>query len=131
MARMSSAGKIIIDAGVNVWSHELETAKALTNAGKTVEFIRRSEEQRVTSADVVIDDLIWEMKAPTGEHLRVIDKNLRKALHQSNNVIFDSCRMKKVPDTAIERELRKCACELKSLHRLLFVNRKRGIIDIK
>ena len=52
-----------IRSGVNVWPHELKTAQAFTAIGKDVEFIRRSEEQRTTSADAVIDGLVWEMKA--------------------------------------------------------------------
>lgn len=35
-------GKIIIEAGVNVWPHEMSTAKAFAEAGYTVEFMRRS-----------------------------------------------------------------------------------------
>lgn len=46
------------------------------------------------------------------------------ALHPSKWVIFDSRRMKKVPDSTVERELRKSAQTLRSMHRLLFVNRK-------
>ena len=116
-------GKIIIAPDINVWPHELETAKALSRAGMTVEFLRRSEEQRTTSADVVIDGLQWEMKAPKAGNARRIQKTLREALHQADSVIFDSRRMPQMPDSAIERELRKSAGSLKSIRRLIFVNR--------
>lgn len=96
-------GKIIIAPDLNVWPHEYETAKALAMAGMTVEFIRRSEEHRTTSADVIVNGLIWEIKAPESDKAKVIEKNLRKALHQSKNVIFDARRMKKLPDMVIER----------------------------
>ncbi|HIW76016.1 MULTISPECIES: hypothetical protein [Gordonibacter] len=92
-------------------------------AGMTVEFIRRSEEYRTTSADVIINGLAWEIKAPESEKAKVIEKNLRKALHQSENVIFDSRRMKKLPDIAIEREVRKWCCELRTMKHLIYVNR--------
>ena len=124
-------GKIIIGPGVSVWPHELKTAEALAAAGYSVEFIRRSEEKRAKSADVLINGGAWEMKSPTADNLHAIDRNLRRALHQSDCIIVDSCRMKKVPDYAVERELRKLAGELKSLKRLKFVNRKRAVIDIK
>ena len=124
-------GKIIIGSGVNVWLHELKTAEALAAAGYVIEFIRRSEEVRAKSADALIDGMIWEMKSPTADNLHALDRNLRRALHQSNCIIIDSCRMKKVPDHAIEHELRKLAAELRSLKRLKFVNRKRAVIDIK
>lgn len=124
-------GKIIIAPGINLWEQEYETAQALARAGLTVEFIRRSEEKRRTSADVIIDELVWEMKAPKADNVRAIDRNLRRALHQSYNIIFDSRRMKKLPDAVIERELRKLAQEMRSIKHLWFINRRREIIDIK
>lgn len=40
--------------------------------------------------------------------------------------------MKGIPDHAIERELQACAAgRIKNLKRLLFVNRKAQVIDIK
>jgi hypothetical protein len=128
---MKGQGRIIIAPDLNVWPHEMETAKALARSGMTVEFIRRSEEYRTTSADVIIDGESWEIKAPTSNKVSAIDKNIRKALHQSKFVIFDSHRMKQLPDSVIERELRKSARVLRSMRRLLFVDRHRSVIDIK
>ncbi|WP_451917770.1 hypothetical protein [Adlercreutzia rubneri] len=65
--------QIIIQSGANVWPHEMKTAEALAAAGRTVEFIRRSEEQRTTSADAIIDGIVWEMKAPKASNLKAID----------------------------------------------------------
>lgn len=132
MAHMSKRqGKIIIAHGLNVWEHELRTAQALADAGNVVEFIRRSEEKRAKSADVLIDGVAWEMKSPTADNLHALDRNLRRGLHQSGNIVLDSFRIKRVPDYAVERELRKLAAELRSLKHLKFVNRKRAVIDIK
>lgn len=127
----NNQGKIIIASGVNLWEQEYETAQALAKADLTVEFFRRSEENRRTSADVIINGLVWEMKAPKADNVRAVDRNLRRALRQSPNVIFDSHRMKKLPDTVIERELRKHAQEMRSIKHLWFINRHREIIDIK
>lgn len=132
MASMkNSQGKIIIAPGINLWEQEYETAQALAMAGLTVEFIRRSEESRRTSADAMINGFVWEMKAPKADNARAIDRNLRRALHQSPNIIFDSHRMRKLPDVVIERELRKHAREMRSIKHLWFVNHRREIIDIK
>lgn len=128
---MKERGKIIIAADLNVWPHEYETAKALAKSGLTVEFVRRSEEYRTTSADVIIDGECWEIKAPISNKASAIDKNIRKALHQSKFVIFDSHRMKHVSDSVIERELRKSAGILRSMRHLLFADRHRSVIDIK
>ena len=124
-------GKIIIAPDLNVWPHEYETAKALAMAGMTVEFIRRSEEYRTTSAEVIGDGLIWEIKAPESDKAKVIEKNLRKALHQAKNVIFDARRMKKLPDMVIEREVRKWGFELRTIKHLIYVNRSGEVCIIK
>lgn len=124
-------GKIIIPAGVNVWPHELDTAKALAAAGYVVEFAERREGQYEKSADLIIAGQSWEMKAPKSDKPAAIDKNLRKALHQASNVVFDSRRMKGLSDAVVERELRKSAAGLRSMKGLLFVNHHGSVIDIK
>ena len=78
-------GKIIIPSDVNIWKHEEATAKTLSAAGHVVEFIRKSERIRETTADVLIDGEKWKMKAPTSGKISSIEKNLKKALKQSNN----------------------------------------------
>ena len=123
-------GKIIIPSDVNVWPHELKTAQALAVAGFYVEFIRRSTREREHSADVFIDNEKWEIKAPTGSVLKVVERNLKKARWQSGNIVFDSRRMKRVPDAAIARELSKWLHEMKGIDRIKFVNRHGGVIDI-
>jgi hypothetical protein len=127
----SGQGKIIIAPGLNVWPHELKTAEALAAAGLTVEFIRRSEAPRQTSADVRIDGVEWEIKSPEADNLKAVQRNLRRALKQSRNVIFDCRRMKRLPAEAIEREVRTQAGALRSLRRLIFVGKNGKIVDIK
>lgn len=124
-------GQVIIKPGVVPWPHEERTARALADAGRKVEFVRRSEEKRAKSPDVLIDGRLWEFKSPTADNVKAIQRNLHKALHQSRNVVFDSQRMKRVSDAVVERELRKFANVMRSLEHLTFVNRKRQVIDIK
>ena len=123
-------GKIIIPAGVNVWPHELETAKALVNFSHTVEFKRKTEGYKVYSADAYIDGVLWEFKAPNGSKLDTVERNLRRAKEQSDHVVFDSIRMKKVPDFAIKREILSKAPLISGIRGVIFVNRKRECIDI-
>lgn len=128
---MIKPGKIVIDTDINVQPHELKTADALANAGYTIRFIRRSEEKRAKSADALINNKIWEFKSPTSDKLNVVEKNIRKALHQSSNVVFDSRRMKRLPNSAIEREVRKWSKALNSLSALLYINKQGAVIGIK
>ena len=132
MTHMPKAqGKIIIGPGINVWPHELKTAEALAAAGYVVEFIKRSEKRNDKSADVRIDGLIWEMRAPKSGGTDMVQKNLRLALHQSSKAFLDSRRMKSLPDKVIEREVRLRANELKTLRRLIYFNRSGDVVVIK
>ncbi|MDR3137091.1 MAG: hypothetical protein LBU07_06780 [Coriobacteriales bacterium] len=58
-------------------------------------------------------------------------KNLRRAVKQAGNIVFDSHRVKRIPDSALKRELTKWAQEIKGINKLKFVNRHRVVIDIK
>ena len=130
-AKKKKQGEVIVPPDVNVQPHEMRTAQALAAHGYIVRFIRKSDRFRENSADVLIGGVVWEMKAPTSPRLRRVQENLRHALHQSQYVIFDSRRMKKIPDTAIERELRKWAKELKRLKALMYVDKHGRVFDIK
>lgn len=124
------SGKIIIPAGVNVWPHELETAKALVNYGHTVEFKKKAEGHKVHSADAFVDGKIWEFKAPNGGKLATVEKNLRRAKNQSDRIVFDSLRIKRIPDFAIKREILAKAPHILGIREVIFINRKRECIDI-
>lgn len=124
-------GRVIIPGDVGIWPHEAATAKALATAGHVVEFIRKSERDRETSPDIFIDGEKWEMKAPISGKLSAIEDNLKRASKQSDRVVFDSRRMKRVPDKAIIRELNTKSHSNKFISHVKFVNRHGKIIDIK
>lgn len=123
--------KITIEPGANVWPHELKTAYALAEVGQDVDFIKKSEVDYQKTADTYVDKALCEFKAPKASNKKAIERNVRRALEQSSFVVFDSQRMKGIPDRAIEQELRACASgRIKNLKHLVFVNRKREVIDI-
>ena len=123
-------GKVIILPNAAVWPHELSTAKALANAGHTVEFRVNKNIEFVKSPDILIDSATWEMKSPKSTKLVAVERNLKKAYHQSKNIVFDSQRMGRLPDKSIQKELVKQFQLTKNIKKLLFVNRKRETIDI-
>ena len=125
------SGEIIAPDGVNIWPHELRTARSLAEAGYIVEFIKKSEFDRETSADVLIDNEKWEFKAPNGGKPSLVEKNLRRGARQCNQIVFDSHRVKQIPDKVLMRELTKWSAEIKGIKKLWFVNRHKEIIDIK
>lgn len=123
-------GKVIVPAHIEVWPHEFKTAQALAAAGLTVEFLRRSEGAGVKSADIIMNGVTWEMKAPRTANLKKIQRVLRRASSQSRNVIIDCIRLDGLSDDAVERELRKLKPLVKSVKRIILVTKTRTVIDI-
>lgn len=124
-------GTIIAPSNINIQEHEMDTARAIADLGYNVEFAHRNMGKRVTSADVVIHGVLWEMKSPTSGSRKAIERNLRKAGRQSPNVIIDSQRVKGLSDDAVEKAVRASLPHIKSIKRLWYINRKRKIVDIK
>ncbi len=124
-------GKIIIAPDLNVWPHELKTAEALAKAGYTVEFIKKSNIDHERAADALIDDERWEMKAPESSHPSVVDKNIKKALSQSCNIVFDSKRMKNAKDSQVLHELEKSIASRRKIRSLIFVDKKGNVHKLK
>lgn len=124
-------GSVVIPGNANVWPHEYKTALALARAGYTVEFVKKSDRACESTADVAMDGCLWEMKSPTASNIKAVERNLKRARWQSGNIVFDSRRMKGIPDATIERELKKWSSEIGGVVRILFVNRHALVIDIK
>lgn len=73
---------------------EFEVAKFFARQGKDVVFIPPSAIPNQHRPDILMDGVEWEIKCPVGSSKRTIENNLRKALTQSHNVIFDLRHMK-------------------------------------
>lgn len=128
---MTKQGRIVIHNGVHPWPHEIKTAEALSNDGHTVVFISKSEIKHEKSADIFLDDIAYEMKSPTSSRLSAIERNIKKAMSQSMNIIFDSKRMKNVKDSQVLHELKKQLGNNRKIESLLFVDKKRRVHKLK
>ena|SRR5580700_11606357 len=126
----NSKGSIIIPAGLDVWEHELRTAQTLARNGYTVQFLAAEQGYRRKAADVLIDNVTYEMKSPKADKLSAIERNLKRATKQSCNIVIDSRRMSKIHDATIQKFLVQKLKQQKTIKRLIFVNRRHQIIDI-
>ncbi|MDR1421322.1 MAG: hypothetical protein LBI64_00455 [Coriobacteriales bacterium] len=127
---IKQTGRIIIPANVNIWPHELCTAQALATVGYTVEFVPPANTEGNHTADVLLDGVPWEFKAPKSGQLDAIERNLKKGSKQSGRIVFDSRRMKRIPDKVIARELATRLKKQRTLAAIIFVNRHGTVIDI-
>ena len=127
----SVAGKGVVtrEAGAKPKPHEYVTAEALADAGYNVRFIQSSV--NMSMADCYVNDTLFEMKAPEGRTIKCVERNLRKAVnHQAPNIVIDSFRVRDIQDRSIQSFLITCLRRGRGLQRVLFVNRKREVVDI-
>ena len=68
---------------------EFDTAKYFAALGKDIVFIHPSAIPNQHFPDIKMDGIEWEIKCPLGESKRTIENNMRKAVKQSQNIIFD------------------------------------------
>lgn len=122
---------IIAPAHLNIQPHEMATARSIASYGMDVEFREQIRDKGVKTPDFLADGVLWEVKAPTSDKLKVVEKRLRQAVHQSRDIIFDSRRMKRLTNKQIQDEVIKWASQLHHVRRLLYVNRKGEVIKIK
>lgn len=123
-------GEIRIPGKVVTWPHELTTANALAKAGYVVEFLPTLQNKNTKTPDILMSGEKWEIKSPRSDKLSAVERNLKRATKQSCNIVIDSHRMSKLRDTTIQNFLVQKFKQQKSIKRLLFVNRKRQVIDI-
>ena len=90
-----------------------------------IEFIRRSNTK---TADVIINNIAWEIKSPTGSGKRNIQHQFHRALKQSSNIVFDA-RRSKIHITKIIRELRRQYDMAKAVKRLVLITKTKKVID--
>ncbi len=96
-------------------------------AGHNIEFL---SESNVSTADILLDGVEYELKSPFTNKPDKLERNLKRALKQSKNIIFDSYRVKNMRDDSLRRFLIKKAREQKQIGKLLFITKHGQIIDI-
>lgn len=123
-------GIITIPADTHVWRHELITVQALAHKGYDITFLPANNANRSKSPDILMMGVKWEIKSPKTDKLSAIERNLKRATKQSGNIILDSCRLRTLRDATVQKLLIQKFRQQKAIKRLLFINRRREIIDI-
>ena len=93
--------------------------------GYTVKFV--PSVNVLHSADLLVDGTVYEMKSPTSNKIEAVERNLKRATHQSRNIIFDSSRMKRLHDERILSNVIYQAGKQSIIKKVIFVG-KRGKI---
>ena len=127
-SKNTNLGRVIIPADANPWPHELRIANILAMAGHIIEFL---PESNISTADILLDGVEYEMKSPLTNKPDKLERNIKRGLKQSKNIIFDSSRIKNMRDDNLRRFLTKKAKEQKQIGELIFITKRGQIIDIK
>jgi len=127
MGKQNTA-RITVAFGRDIWEHELKAANVLLRYGYTVCFL--PEDKRLKSADILLDGVEFEIKSPVSGKLSAVERNLKEASRQAENIVLDARRMKGLRDENVQRFLSTKLKLQKSIKRLLFINKKGELIDI-
>lgn len=123
------AGKLTTN-NVILETHEYATINVLLADGEDVELIEKSRTPHTKSADIVMLGMAWEMKSPNGKSARCVEHALRRATHQSRNIIMD-LRRTKLEDAVLIMLLERLFKELRSVRQLWVITKKIEIVKFK
>ena len=131
MHRVKKLGKIDISALiVPPEKHEYETARFFAMKGMDISFIKPSHLLGHNSPDFNMCSKDWETKSPITYTKSSFEYNLKKAAHQSPNIIFDLRRLNKVDEKKYIKELRKW-CNYSKINTLIVIKKSNDILTIK
>ena len=106
----------------------MRVAEILALAGHRVEFLPESIHK---TPDIRLDGIEFEIKSPITNKTEKIERNIKRALKQSDNIIIDSSRIRNYQEQRILGYLTQKARTQKQIHRLIFITKNGQIIDIK
>jgi len=111
--------------------HEVNVALVLANHYRTtVEFLIPVDDYKRKSADIVMLDVEWEMKCPTGNSKSTIGAQFRRASKQSRHIIIDT-RLTKLKYEEIEKQVHVEIKKRVSIKKVILINKFGEIVEIR
>ena len=122
---MNKQGVITIEQGARVLPHELRTAQALARYCRQVTLLSSKGAQ--TKVPDASEGILFEIKSPESHTTHALERNIRRALKQADNIIIDSQRIKRISDRSLVACLINTAKRIPGIKRLWFVDKKRAL----
>ncbi len=116
--------------GVHLQPHEYHTIRVLLEKGHNVELMVPSMIKYQKMPDVLMDGVLWEIKAPEGAGKNTIKHNFQSAVKQCENVLIDLFRCG-IDEISSLKELAACYNSSKRIRRLRVITKSETIIDIR
>ena len=120
---MKKLGRVIKPADATPWPHEERVAEILSKAGYEVEFI--PEIKTTGMPDILLNGVRFEIKSPKSGKANTWEQRLKDATNnQSQNIVFDSSRIKGAPDFKVLSWLRSKYRTQPQIKKLIFIDKK-------
>ncbi len=116
--------------GVVMEAHEYATINILLKEGIDVELVEKSRTPHNSSPDIMMLGMFWEIKSPNGKTTRCVEHALRRATHQSSNIIIDLRRIS-IADPTLITFVSKQFFNLRSVRNLWIITKKMEIAKLK
>lgn len=118
-----------ISRNIKLEPHEIETINFFLDRGENVEQIPPSNTPHNKRADVFMRGLIWEMKSPTCNSIKALEKLFYRASQQSPNIIFDLRRLKLKNEKMIVDKLRATFVHTRKSRNLLIITNSQQLLE--
>ena len=122
-------GRLIVN-GVILQIHEQKTINFLLGLGYKIELIRPSYTPNSKNADFIMNGRKWEMKCPEGKSRLTMEHIIRKASHQSENILIDLRRLR-LEETLAIRQSKYEFSRRPSIKSLWLITKKEDLIVLQ
>jgi hypothetical protein len=110
--------------------HEVEVAWIVAkHYCQAVEFLRPVDDYKRTTADFIMHGAAWEMKSPEGKSKHNVERQIKRALKQSQNIIFDGQRTATSDDILINR-LNYVATQRSAIRKLIYITKDQKVLEL-
>ena len=79
----------------------------------------------------MLDDIEFEIKSPITNKTDKLERNIKRALKQSANIIYDASRIRGMSESQLIKFLTNKAKTQPQIHKLILITKQNQIVDIK
>lgn len=119
----------LVENGVRLYDHERMTVEFFLERGEDIELLKPSYRLGSKNADLLLCGKVWEIKSPKTTNKNTIMAMMKRAIHQSDNLIVDLRRLIG-DDVVIVKLLERKFMLSKSLRNLLIITKNGELVGL-
>jgi len=111
-------------------THEIEVAWILArHYEQNIEFLKPVDDYKRTTPDFVMGGALWELKSPDGKSKHNVERQIKRALKQSRNIIFDG-RRTSVSDDVLISKIKYVSAPRSLIRKLVFISKDEKVLEL-